>query len=605
MKSIIRFLLIAPIFVAFAVSMIAQEVIIPDPGLNAAIRDALQKPNGPLTETDLLSLTFLGVGGRGISNVEGLEAARNLSILDLDNNSITNFPVANVLTNLTILDLFDNQFTSFVLTNTLPKLNILDLAFNSLAKCSLPTGLTNLDTLFLEGNVLTNFSLPAGLTKLTQLDLTDNQLISLNLPAGMTNLASIFLQQNQLTNLVLPSGLLNLVQLDLRTNNLTNLTLPPDMTNLITLVMDGNPLTQLVLSEPQAITLAATVAELQNQGIPVFKYPLTVQLTFPQQQPIGAFRFGITGPPGVYMVYSSTNLAVWEPLNSVDNPLGSIFFTDTEAHLSPRQFYRAVRQAPPTNMVFIPPTTFTMGSPTNDLDSSINERPQTTVLLTHGYWIGKYEVTQGEYLAVMNTNPSTFSGDLSRPVESVTWLDATNFCARLTELDLVAGRIPPGSHYRLPTEAEWECAARAGTRTRFSYGDDPNYASATNYAWFLDLAILDLTTHPVGQKLPNPWGLYDMHGNVWEWCEDNHGSLPGGVQIDPTGPDSTLLRDKVLRGGAYDYPNSSSRSASRIFVSRFGPIQMSVSAWSWPQTRNDFPVVSGYDERASGLLMGL
>ena len=236
-------------------------------------------------------------------------------------------------------------------------------------------------------------------------------------------------------------------------------------------------------------------------------------------------------------------------------------------------------------MVFVAPNTLTMGSPTNDLDASVNERPQTTVLLNHGYWIGKYEVTQGEYLAIMNTNPSTFSGDLSRPVESVTWLDASNYCARLTELDLAAGRIPPGSHYRLPTEAEWECAARAGTTTRFSYGDDPNYASTTNYAWFLDLAILDLTTHPVGQKLPNPWGLHDMHGNVWEWCEDNYGSLPGGVKIDPTGPDSTLLRDKVLRGGAYDYPNSSCRSASRIF--RF-PL--------WPDSDVGFRVVLAADQ---------
>jgi formylglycine-generating enzyme required for sulfatase activity len=386
------------------------------------------------------------------------------------------------------------------------------------------------------------------------------------LPAGMTNLASIFLQQNQLTNLVLPSGLINLVQLDLRTNNLTSLTLPPDMTNLVTLVLDGNPLTQLVLSEPEATNLAATIATLQNQGIPVFTYPLTVQLVFPQQQPIGAFRFGITGPPGVYTVYGSSNLTTWDAVSFVDNPLGSIFFTDTEAHLTPQKFYRAVRQTPPTNMVFIPANTFTMGSPTNDLDASANERPQTTVLLAHSYWMGKFEVTQGEYLSIMNTNPSEFPGDLSRPVSSMSWFDATNYCAKLTERELAAGRIPPGSHYRLPTEAEWECAARAGTTTRFSYGDDPNYGSLTNYAWFLeDLANPDLIMHPVGQKLPNPWGLYDMYGNVWEWCQDWYSDLPGGAVTDPTGPTSSPLGFKVMRGGAYDYPNSSCRSASRLF----------------------------------------
>src|SRR5262249_8427882 len=135
----------------------------------------------------------------------------------------------------------------------------------------------------------------------------------------------------------------------------------------------------------------------------------------------------------------------------------------------------------------------------------------------------------------------------------------------LTQQELAAGRIPAGTVYRLPTEAEWECAARAGTSTRFSYGDDPDYSSVTNYAWFLDFGSPDLTVHPVGQKLPNSFGLYDMHGNVWEWCQDNYGSLPGGVQVDPTGLPSTLLRDKVMRGGAYDYGNSGCRSASRLF----------------------------------------
>src|SRR5262249_1984449 len=154
----------------------------------------------------------------------------------------------------------------------------------------------------------------------------------------------------------------------------------------------------------------------------------------------------------------------------------------------------------------------TMGSPATELDRSADEVPQTVVTLTHGFWIGKYEVTQGEYLSIMNTNPSNFPGDLSRPVSSVNWLDATNYCARLTERELAAARIPAGSRYRLPTEAEWECAARAGTSTRFSYGDDAAYLSLTNYAWFLDFGILDLTVHSVGQKLPNPWGLYDVYG---------------------------------------------------------------------------------------------
>ena len=159
--------------------------------------------------------------------------------------------------------------------------------------------------------------------------------------------------------------------------------------------------------------------------------PLSVQLTLPREQPIGAFRFGITGPPGIYTVFSSSNLTDWNALNFASNPLGSVLFTDLEAHLSPRKFYRTLRVTPPPNMVFIAPNTFTMGSPTNDPDRNINEGPQTTVILTRGFWIGKHEVTQEEYLAVMNTNPSVFPGDLSRPVSSVSWLDAINYCAKV------------------------------------------------------------------------------------------------------------------------------------------------------------------------------
>ena len=245
------------------------------------------------------------------------------------------------------------------------------------------------------------------------------------------------------------------------------------------------------------------------------------------------------------------------------NSLGSIVFTDVAAHLSPQKFYRLLLQRPPANMVFIPPNTFTMGSPTNELHRDTNEGPQTTVTLSRGFWIGKYEVTQGEYLSVMNTNPSQFPGDLSRPISSVSWLDATNYCAKLTQRELAAVRIPAGSQYRLPTEAEWECAARAGTSTRFSYGDDPDYVNLTNYAW----QSLDdgLTVHPVGQKLPNPWGLYDMMGNVFEWCQDWLGPLPGGSVVEPAGPDSNPIGWKIMRGGAFDFAGPACRSASRMF----------------------------------------
>jgi formylglycine-generating enzyme required for sulfatase activity len=132
----------------------------------------------------------------------------------------------------------------------------------------------------------------------------------------------------------------------------------------------------------------------------------------------------------------------------------------------------------------------------------------------------------------------------------VSWFDATNYCATLTQQQRAAGRIPTNCVYRLPTEAEWEYACRAWTSTRFSYGDDPGYTNLTSYAWCFENS--GFTTHPVGQKLPNPWGLYDMHGNVFEWCQDCWSdNLPGGIAVDPQGPASGSLG--VARGGDWGF----------------------------------------------------
>jgi formylglycine-generating enzyme required for sulfatase activity len=150
----------------------------------------------------------------------------------------------------------------------------------------------------------------------------------------------------------------------------------------------------------------------------------------------------------------------------------------------------------------------------------------------------------------------------------VTWFDATNYCATLTQWERTAGRIATNTAYRLPTEVEWEYGCRAWTSTRFSYGDDPGYANLTNYAWYWDNS--GGTTHPVRQKLANPWGLYDMLGNVSEWCQDGYGDYPGGIAIDPQGP--TTGSDRVVRGGGWydwadwDHNAGLCRSAARFFL---------------------------------------
>lgn len=281
----------------------------------------------------------------------------------------------------------------------------------------------------------------------------------------------------------------------------------------------------------------------------------------------------ITGAVGtVHSVEYVTDLAqtntpsAWRCLEYLQLPASPYLWADKSSPVTGKRFYRAVAMAAPTNMVFIPPGTFRMGSPMNEVDSSDSEHPQTAVTISRGYWMGKYEVTQGEYLAVMGNNPSWFNGvrqdypvpgtntdygvDLTRPVDTVTWYDATNYCAKLTERERLAGRIAPNAVCRLPTEAEWEYACRAWTSTRFSYGDDPGYTNLTNYAWYGDNSAW--TTQPVGQKLPNAWGLYDMHGNVGEWCQDwwsDH--LPGGIVLDPQGPGAGWGR--VIRGGGWNY----------------------------------------------------
>ncbi|MBI3191208.1 MAG: SUMF1/EgtB/PvdO family nonheme iron enzyme, partial [Pedosphaera parvula] len=140
--------------------------------------------------------------------------------------------------------------------------------------------------------------------------------------------------------------------------------------------------------------------------------------------------------------------------------------------------------------------------------------------------------------------------------------DATNYCARLTDQERVAGRLPDGWEYRLPTEAEWEYGCRAGTTSRLYYGDDPNYSELDNYAWYNKNS--GDTSHVVGGKKPNAWGLHDMLGNVYEWCQDWYGPYPGGSVADPQGP--AAGSDRVDRGGSYNYDNYLCRSADRRYI---------------------------------------
>jgi formylglycine-generating enzyme required for sulfatase activity len=153
----------------------------------------------------------------------------------------------------------------------------------------------------------------------------------------------------------------------------------------------------------------------------------------------------------------------------------------------------------------------------------------------------------------MGGNPSNFkNAGRDAPVEQISWDDAMQFCRKLTERERTAGRLPEGHEFTLPTEAQWEYACRAGTTGDYAGNLD-------GMAWYSQNS--GNTTHPVGQKQANAWGLYDMHGNVWEWCRDWYGNYPSGGVTNPTGPSSGLYR--VIHGGSWAYDAERCRSASR------------------------------------------
>ena len=217
--------------------------------------------------------------------------------------------------------------------------------------------------------------------------------------------------------------------------------------------------------------------------------------------------------------------------------------------------------------VAIPAGIFLMGSPDADREAQPFEKPQHSVTISQPFYIGKFEVTQQQWEAVMGANP--YTRDRSNPYynlpgmaeritkpdhpATVSWNDAQEFIVRLNERE-------GGNRYRLPTEAEWEYAARAGTTTAYSFGDDR--ADLDRHAW-VGGDFNSGGTHPVGQKAPNPWGLYDVHGNAWEWVQDwfDPNYYASSAATDPTGPQQGTQR--VVRGGSWHTTATSWRTAFR------------------------------------------
>jgi len=215
-------------------------------------------------------------------------------------------------------------------------------------------------------------------------------------------------------------------------------------------------------------------------------------------------------------------------------------------------------------MLWCPPGTFEMGSPMGEEGRSSYETLHA-VTLTQGFWLGKNEVTQAQWQAVMWSNPSRFKG-AALPVDMVSWNDAVSFCAKLTERERKAGRLPVGYEYQLPTESQWEYACRAGAKTAFFFGEslssrEANFDGNHPYGEASKGPALE-TTVAVGSYSPNAWGFHDLHGNVLEWCHDWHGAYPGERARDPLGP--AQGSERVNRGGSWLSKARDLRSAARF-----------------------------------------
>jgi formylglycine-generating enzyme required for sulfatase activity len=265
-----------------------------------------------------------------------------------------------------------------------------------------------------------------------------------------------------------------------------------------------------------------------------------------------------SGSQGGYLLLSS-NLVDWVPWAAFPPGLTNLSHTASTAPSAdpiPVSYFKVLPETVPVpdGFVFIPPGQFLMGSPETEIDRNIDEN-QHPATVHRGFWISRTEITIRRFLQVVPAFPTNlFQGrNPESAANFVSWQDAVEFCRRLTLTDTAAGRIPVGSSYRLPTETEWEYAARAGTTTRYFFGDDPDYTLVGYFGWYGTNAGGRI--HPVGELPPNQWGLYDVHGNLFEWCLDPHTPYPGSSLL--------YFRRKIYRGGSFYCPARVLRSADR------------------------------------------
>ena len=298
------------------------------------------------------------------------------------------------------------------------------------------------------------------------------------------------------------------------------------------------------LAEPDDVLLAAGLEPLITDA----SEQLELASLFDGFPPLEKFSFEVPS-----IIFDENATSPWPQLEIQSVEVATIVVVEKTQSRTFQDYSEQLlpRKGIDLEMVAISGGTFLMGSPDNESDAYSDEKPQHKVTVAD-FYIGRYLITQAQWEVVMDRNSSRFKGD-NLPVERVSWEEAVEFCDRLTK--------NTGKQYRLPTEAEWEYACRAGSATKYYFGDEKQ--KLDHYAWYDGNS--KSKTHPVGEKQPNQFGLYDLHGNVWEWCLDHwHDNYEGA----PTNGSAWLNEDnegvRVIRGGAWlNFPRNC-RSACRV-----------------------------------------
>ncbi len=291
-----------------------------------------------------------------------------------------------------------------------------------------------------------------------------------------------------------------------------------------------------------------------SSGNPIVGATITTQPATTSTTTDGQGRYTLFDVPPASYTVSASKAGYTEDSVEVVVTAGNTVTADIALSVSQGSHAGEERDFPMGNttirMCWIPAGSFMMGRMSGEQDSESNEDPRHQVTFAQGFWMGKYEITQAQWQAVMGSNPASNYGVGSNfPVYYVPWNNIQVFEQTL------------GGLFRLPSEAEWEYACRAGTTTRFFWGDDPSYSQIGTYAWYWNNSIS--TTHPVGQKTPNAWGLCDMTGNLWEYCEDRYHDSYNGAPSDGSAWVVGVDQKHVVRGNSWLNYGKYCRSAFR------------------------------------------